>query len=238
MAELPPIQAAIESVERERSALEAECRAFDTFREAVRTVSPDATDGYTDDSAATELLSVFRNTVMATDDYDAVYGDSLEDCLRAEFRPAIAQTLLSRDPITGRRRRDLLVGTAAAIEQRQAFIDHLDAEREALETYDRRLTSIRTAIAELPECAPGHVALEQLCVAWDAYEDLEHECEQLLEQRQRELRDPDRINPAFDRAHANNEYLYGHLDVTYPVLSAIADTIDRIDRNRKPTSHH
>lgn len=226
------LQAAISEVEKERSYLSAELEAFQVFREAVRLATPEPKN--IDGSLATseQLRETYREEVMNGFDHRLFYGDSLRASLEHELSPAIADTLLSNEPLTQRRKRDLLVETTEAIKQREEFLEELDEERAALETFADELSDIESTLEELPVCSVQRQSLERLLRVWDQYETLENDCETLLERRQEELRRDDRFTRAVSDRHARNEYLYRELETSYPVLGAIAETIERIDSNR------
>jgi hypothetical protein len=56
---------------------------------------------------------------------------------------------------------------------------------------------------------------------WDEYESLTTRCDRLLERRQEQLRDAERMADIF-----------GDLETSFPVLAAIVVTVELIDANR------
>lgn len=229
--DIPLLRKAITRVDRERSALCAERCAFEQFREAVRLTRPE-TEDVGRSTVAEELLESYRQEVMDALDYEEVYGESLGESLERETSPAIAEALLSREPFTQRRKRNLLLKTTEAIKRREEFLDELGTERDVLQTSIDELSDIEATLEELPECSPRRYPLEELLTIWEKYDALERRCERLLKLRQRQIHDAERNLRTFGEEHALNEYLYGDLDTPYPVLSAIAETVKRIDSNR------
>lgn len=233
------LERAISLIDRERSYLHEEQRAYEAFRERVRLVMSDPTDATSPSETSERLLAAYRSEVMDALDYETTYGDTLAESLQEELSPTVAGVLLSKDPLTQRRKRDLLVDTTAAIRRRQAFRAELADERAALERFAEELAKIESALRILPECSARKQPLENLLVTWEAHDKLLGGCEQLLVTRQRQLRASERNLRITDEKHALCEYLYGDLESSYPVLSRIASVIDRIDakRNRSTGSN-
>lgn len=223
---------AMSLVDQERSYLREERCAYEKFREHVRLASADSTNVIGPSETTEGLLTAYRYEVMESLDYETVYGDTLADSLEEELSPAIAQILLSKDPLTQRRKRDLLVETTAAIECREEFCAELDDERVALETFAQALADIEATLEKLPACSAREQPLEKLLIVWEVCDTLLERCELLLERRQQQIQASDRSYRIFGKNHARNEFLYSELDTQYPVLSAIAATCERIDAKR------
>lgn len=64
------------------------------------------------------------------------------------------------------------------------------------------------------------------------YDTLEEQCERLLEQRQHQIQAAERSPHVFSELHALNEYLYGELENSYPVLTSLAAAVERLNSNR------
>lgn len=226
------LRKAISQIDRECSYLRAEQSSFREFRETVSLAQPDRK---CDDGASEtmeKLREAYRKEVMEPLDHEVVYGDTLVESLEQELSPTLADALLSNEPFTQRRKRDLLVACTAAIERRDRFSSELDDERNTLETVADELAEIEATIDKLPECTPKRQPLEKLLVVWEVYDTLEERCAQLLEGRQRQLEGTDRSIRRIGEKHALNDYLYGELDTSFPILSALASTLERIDANR------
>jgi hypothetical protein len=224
------IQQAIEGVEAERSLLSTEQCRFRTLRAAISRVTVDEKDA----SSAAALLETYRETVLMIPDFETTYEEPLEENLKKELSPSSAEVLLSNAPLTQKRKRDLLMETNMAIEQRNQVLTQLSQEQESLERLSDKLVDICTAIEELPECAPERDPLEEVLDAWEAYDVLQQRCEALLEERQQHIHQIAQENQN-DEDHTLNEYLYHELGTPYPVLSAIARTCEII-RSRRGSS--
>lgn len=226
------LEQAILLVDQERSYLREERCAYEAFREQIRLTTADSTNA-TGSSETTEgLLTAYRNEVRDALDHEAIYGDTLAESLEEELSPALAQVLISKEPLTQRRKRDLLVETTKAIERREKFGAGLDNERAALNAFSEELTDVEEALAKLPPCSAQEQPLEQLLVVWEIYDSLLERCEQLLKQRQQQIREAERSVRIFGELHARNEFLYSGLETRYPVLSDIAATCERINSKR------
>lgn len=222
----------VTEVDQERSHLTAELGAFEEFREAIRLATPESMADDGSSATSEHLLEKYRTEVMYGLDYGSIYGDSLAESLENELSPAVAEVLLSNKPLTQRRKRNLLVETTRSIERREAFLAELDEERAALETFSEELAKIESIVERLPVCSPQQQRLEELLTVWEQYGSLEKWCEWLLERRQKQLRNAERSIRIFDDLHALNNYLYSELETPYPVLAALAETVERLDSNR------
>jgi hypothetical protein len=227
------LQDAIEGVGREQSLIRTEQRRFEAFREAVSRTTPEPAGAKSASSETTApLVDTYRETVMTTPDFEIAYDESLEESLQEELSPALADTLLANAQLTQKRKRDLLVQTNAAIDRRERFLAELERERDALETTAAEVADIRSRVEELPECSPRLYPLEELLDIWDVYTTLEQQCERLLDERQQQLRGAEWSGRPVGKQHVRNEYLYGDLETSYPVLSILAETVERINENR------
>lgn len=226
------LEKAISEVEKERSYLYAELSAFEGFREAIRLTTPEPKDIDCSSATSEHLQETYREKVLDGFDHSLFYGDSLRESLENELSQKTAETLLSNEPFTQRRKRDILVETTVAIERREDFLTELDAEQTALEKFVNELTDIETILEDLPECSTRRQSLKKLLRIWDRYDTLENKCEQLLEQRQERFEREERSTHAVSDRHELNEYMYGELETSYPVLATLTETIERINSNR------
>lgn len=225
------LERAIAAVREERTLVRAECEMFEAFREAIRLTQPDR--GRPDDAASTaSLLERYRETVMATPDYEATYGESLEESLRNELPPGVAKSLIAGDPFTHRFKTRLLVATSRAICRREQFVEELDTELASLREIADELRGVDAEVASLSPCSLDTQTVEEFIDTWESYGELVRRCERLSDRRQRLIGDAVRVSHPAQRHHELNEYLYEDLDTEYPGLSAIALTISRINVRR------
>lgn len=208
--------------------MKRECRQFRAFRETVRLAQPGSASGTDAARLTAELRETYRETVMSTPDFDGTYGERLAENVANELSTPAADALVDAKPLTGRLKRKLLIQTSNAIERRTTLNSELRAEAEALASARTELVDINDTISDLPDCTVRPGSMETLIDTWDRYDALEDRCQSLLDRRQDLLDATDRALNVPDSVYALNEYVYRDLETPYPVLSAIATTLDRI----------
>jgi len=227
---LAPIGTALDRVADERSEVEAERDAFAAFATrvdacpvrsdpsvtasdpvpSVRTGSP----GAVADADPTERLRrAYRETVMAVDHYDAVYGEPLPVNVTAEFGADVATALCEDVPFTPALKHTLFDAATTARAEREQFDEILRRERQSLSDAETALDDVVTAIRRRSDPPTDHSA--------DAtpLPELERRCERVGTERQRVVQRQRRFSREGDALY---EYLYGDQSWTYPVLSAVA----------------
>lgn len=222
---LGPLTAAETCVDRERTEIDAERRAFEAFAEAVRDVTsppersgrPSVQQTLVDPSndVAAEIREAYRDTVMSVDHYDAEYGESLEENVLAEFGPDLAQLVR---PGGGRsfsdaHRRTLTGRAEQAARERESFLDVLERERESLR-------SARRAIREIVESLD-----DTLIPGWYRRE-FESRVDRIATERQSTIQG--RSSLSRFEPHSLCEYLYRDEPWTYPVLTSVARLRDSV----------
>jgi len=220
---------AAEHIEDEKRSIRREREAFESFRETVSRSST-ASDGVT---RTGELLEAYRETVMSTPDFEVVYGESISDNLEAEFTPSLAKALQREVPVKQRLKRDLLVATNTAVEQRREFMRTLEAEEESIRSVRETVVDIKRALRELPDCSLQSLGFGTFFEVWETCERFVKRCDCHSETRQRHIanRQGSDVRAGGD-AYALNGYLYGGLRTQFPVLYALAETRRRIEQYR------
>lgn len=222
---LDPVTTAENVVERERREVEREREAFDAFatrladiptvsgidspspeRPALLTVSTDSDD---------DLRAAYEETVMDVSHYDTVYGESIEESLRAEYGPEFASLFdpSSSVPFADYHRESLVRATRARIDERSRFERLLDDERASLRTARRTMESTFENLDST------------IVTAWYR-EEFDARLDELLEDRQSHIQDNPRLS-RFD-GHCFHEYLYADEPWTYPVLVAVGRLLDSV----------
>jgi exonuclease VII small subunit len=232
------LQSAISHVEAERSHVATELECFEEFQESVRLAIAEPMSNEAPSETTEELLKEYKTSVMDGIDYETVYGESVTKSLEKELSPKVAEILTAKKPLTQRRKRFVLRGTAIAIERREEFLKELDEEIAALKSFREEFAKLQSSAERLPACSSQDHLLEELIDLWDRYDELIERCEKLLDRRQEQLRDRGSGRFVTDQ-HALNEYLYNDLPTSYPVLSVLADTLAQINSKRqqvKPSS--
>jgi hypothetical protein len=236
-------RAAIGVVENDREWTTDESDAFATFTDRIADLDVTAADEFQqpstqllvpsahDSNIATsleEVRDIYRETVMAVDHYTDIYDDTLEESLAQEFGPEVATTVLASDQLTPQLRDQLVECSQQARESRHSLLQGLKSEHSALETADEKLTRLGSDLDGIV----GTRSFEnwtdrELADADERLRSRRHECEQLLTDRQATL-SAQRVPSTHRIDHEFNEYLYGSLSVTYPVVSDTTSLIDTL----------
>ena len=141
---LGPLETAESVLDQEYEEVDAERRAFKTFRGRVAATETGASTSAVPATrvplrenrsrAAERVRSAYRETVMSVDHYDEVYGESLVENVAAELSGELAAGL-RRDAhlqFTSLFKQMLVAAVDSAIDQRENFCTLLDGERESL----------------------------------------------------------------------------------------------------------
>lgn len=195
----------------------------------IRTANRGIADGGT--SAGSGLVAVrdaYVDTVMSVPHYEEEYDDTYESSLAAEFGRELALALTHNNALDERITVSLLDAVDKAIDERETFLDVLDAEAESIDRGSERLSAVIEEIATL-----ARTDLDDLDYgALDAYRarttTLEGECDSIAARRQRDVADVDRSLRIPDAAPDLPTYLYHELPVTYPVLATVGSVGDRL----------
>lgn len=223
------LDAARATLRTERRRVVDEREAFEAFRRRLTDIDP--TDApvagdrplLVDAPAATGADAVrdaYRATVMSVPHYDEEYGEGYHDSLEIEFGPAVAAGLDDGlDPAT---KRAALTATRAGYEERDRFVEALDAEADSLadchDVVSSVLAELRELNAETCDCDYGVLeAVRGRLVV------LERRCDEAVADRQAHLRENhDRLGFPDDFPDLQR-YLYSDLDVDYPALATLAE---------------
>lgn len=224
---LAPIGTALDRVADERSEVEAERDAFAAFVARVETcparsspsvTAPDPTASVrttgldTDANRTAKLRRAYRETVMAVDHYDAVYGEPLPVNVASEFGVDVATALCQTVPFTPALKETLSDAATTARAERERFDEILRRERRSLADAESALDDVVTAICRRPTDHPDDATVPSLA-------ELERRCDRVGTERQRVVQRQRRFSHEGDTLY---EYLYGDQSWTYPVLSAVA----------------
>lgn len=234
---------AIHAAESEIEIIESEQTTYRRFhrrleeleaanRESVSTPNPTeiqttAVEPVSVGKALREAREAYRETVMATDHYDAEYAESLREHIAAEFGSTVAAQFADGKTLTSLLKESLLEGATHAIQQRRELLKSLSSERRSLQQsrdvvsdVQDRLNVIHPCLTEKPDSAMRSDIDGRLV-------SLESECEQLLTRRQRHIDNRSGILLISDTT-SFAEYLYADLNSRFPVLTAIAECLKTI----------
>jgi hypothetical protein len=215
---LAPLATAESVLDQEYEEVDAERRAFEEFRERVAGIEtianasaiPATRAPLTENRsrAPERVRSAFRETVMAVEHYDEVYGESLVEHVAAELADELAAGL-RRDAhlhFTPLFKRTLLTAIDSAIDQRETFCSILAGERESL-------TRSRDGLLTISD------ELDGTRVPAGAKIDLTEALDEIASQRQETF--AGRTASPRTNGHDLCAYLYGDCNWTYPVLTAV-----------------
>lgn len=241
---------------RERRVLRVEADAFEAFRSRVRDVDADAemdavgsaegdsTVGGTlaarpdraTRTGAEAVREAYENTVMDTAHYSEDYGDTYWESVATEFCDEIAVALGQSAGVTPLLKDRLLAAARDAESSRQRTLSALDREESALEDAAAVLGSVREELVAIRSrpfygCSAGDLRR----LRSDLYR-LEERCQDVAVRRQAGDLEPPSLRSCAS-SPSLNEYLYGSLAATHPVLDAVGRTSDvvvatvrRVDR--------
>jgi hypothetical protein len=243
---LAHIDTARSLLEQERTRIADEAAAFDAFARRISAVEPAtrpvADGGPTvstsletvpgDDSLAA-VREAYRETVMSVPHYDNEYDESLSTNMSLEFGDDVAGAVENGAPLTPQLKATLVERSRTARRQRASLLRQFEDEAEALDDVEETLvhcrrTAERIRAADLQQCS-----FDELAAEWRLVEDRVAEAETLLHQRQHTLQDRGRDTGTRPGAPTFEEYVYGPMDVTHPVLAAGAEVADQLGRARE-----
>ena len=219
------------SVETRRTRREAV--AFDRFATRVRDVDPVvsrtaaarvgsvlvATDDRTGSGRRIrEITATFRDTVMSVPHYDEEYGESLAEHMAIEFGDELTIAVVETRQFTPQVKQGLYRAAIAARDRRLELLSVLEAESNALQTFERELTDLTTRVEALTEPLRSDQTYDELCETYRELNECTRACEALLHTRQTQRTDGHAANLPY-AIDDLQEYLYERFEVTYPVLS-------------------
>lgn len=156
---------------------------------------------------------------MAVPHFAAEYGESMAVHMAAEFTPDVATAVVEGDQLSRPLKQALVTQAVAASRDRDALLEQLATEADALDTARRHLTRVETRLARIPAAQLASAPFGNL-IAFD-----EHlaaaiaQCERRLAERQHDIHAANR-HVSRPEGPLLQEYLYQPLDVTFPVLAA------------------
>lgn len=226
-------------LETEREQTQAERAAFEEFARRVNSLpvsSPRATVGQVPalevDQAASGVEPVaeaYRETVMAVSHYEDEYDEPFEANLVAELGPDVATAVAEGSILTPELQTALASSAREAATKRERLLRHLDREATALEDADERLSTAAEKLDRIDATPPRERSYAGLIDAREALGDVECWCRDVLTERQGFVQAREAASNDVPSLRA---YLYGPLDVDYPVLACGAAMMERIQSSR------
>lgn len=250
----PRIEAALERVDTEIAATDAEASGFNTFGKRLRSMDPDheakqtsvATTGsgtasammldssnHPVDNGLRRVRTAYRETVVAVPQFETDYDDTLVENIAAEFGEEVARHVIDGGALMPVLYRALVDAAETATFERTRVLSLLRTERESLVSAANELNDIEGHALNLadrlsfpePDVSPDAVDAE--------IRELRERCESLSEARQRTIHD--RFVPAFSGVERQRltRYLYSSSETRVPVLSDIACCLKTVDAQKQ-----
>lgn len=230
-----------EEVDRERRNTAAERDAFVEFSEQVETISPvnqptigGMTAHVSNNGAGHQQLEQvrerYRNTVMSVPDFEHEYDEALPEHLCAEFGNDVATIVVSGQRFNRPVQQMLVEKARQSAQEREELIRRLDDEKQSLDRATSELRPVRAFLEDTDKTKIGTYSVSQLAETDIAIQEYQNQCERTLRTRQQE------IHTASGQASVTRNifqtYLYRNLDVSFPVLQAALNCLDRLGKRR------
>lgn len=201
-----------------------------THAASVQSVRPvQATVGATGSLA--RVRSLFAKTVMATPHYDDIYGEHWSEHLRGEFSEEHAAALEQHSVLSSEIKRALLEATDQSIASRRRLLGAVEHEAELVAEARREIKAVNTELESILSQPLDQLEFNALRLSRARLLELETDCDELVAVRQPQIRRRRELTIA--AIGTFEKYLYDDCAYTYPVLAAIANLGERIDRERR-----
>lgn len=233
-----PISKARAELQKEYQFVSEESQSFDEFRKRV--VDIEIPEPWSDGGARLKvairsapqtrctkqgdrICRAYQETVMSVSHFEGEYDESLRKHMAAEFGPDLVNSLFSCNQLTPQLKRGLLVASRESTDQRAELLTILDTELEDLKSAQSMLNGIVGHLVEWNEQPLSACSFHQLQELHECLTNFEHRCEQLAVKRQQDTHanawpsTDDSVRGSLQR------YLYHELNITYPILTGIAD---------------
>lgn len=231
-------------LEDERTRVADEAEAFAAFARRVADVEVAAapvTDGGPattalrtpqPDGGLDEVRDAYRETVMGVPHYRAEYDESLPTNMGLEFGEDVADAVDDGPGLTPQLRATLVERSRTAQRQRIELLHQLGTEAEALDDAETTLDRCRRSATRLEDADLDDRSFDDLVAEWRLLEDRRQTAETTLTERQETVQERTRETGTRPGGPSFEQYLYGPMDVTYPVLSEGTSLIERLERAR------
>ena len=248
VAFLSCVRRARSAVSFERERLLDEYEAFIAFADRVakipvaprpdggRPMSGPLVSNAQEDSGLGEVRDAYRDTVMDVPHFETDYDESLQEHMATELSPELASAVTEGSQFTPAIRTPLVASAKSAAHDRRVLADQLDDELADLEDAEERFTDLSQRF----EVTDGEGLVDRtfpdLQARWGRLNGLQDECSAMLARRQAQLRDrTPSSGTRLQSPTAVSNYLYGDLDVDFPVLSAGTRLLERIEEEKRHT---
>lgn len=170
----------------------------------------------------------YRETVMAVDHYEDDYGEPFAQHLASEFGEEVAGAVVANDRLTPQVKSALLTRAREGRRQRENYLEAMEREREQLEAADDLFGDVADSCESVDGERLRRRPFEELQGRLERLYDERARVTEALERRQERLHEG--VTFGWDRQETESVYrfLYGDLDVTYPVLADGSALLERM----------
>lgn len=241
---LAHIKTARSLLEEERERIAAEAEAFASFARRVADIDvqshpltdggPTATTtiGTPPDDGVEAVRDAYRDTVMSVPHYEEEYDESLPRNMGLEFGADVAGAVEGGGSMPPQLQATLVERSRTAHDQRASLLRQLETEAEALDDADRSLQRCRRTADRIADAPLERYSYGELLSEWRLLDDRQAEADALLAERQETVQERDRTNGTQGDGPSFEDYLYGPMEVTYPVLAAGTAVVERLGEAR------
>ncbi|MEF8806897.1 DUF7260 family protein [Natronomonas sp.] len=221
---------------------ERRVRALDTETPQRKTAGPTLAaasfdDGPSGSDALGRVREAYESTVMAVSHYGEEYDDTYAESLAGEFDAHVAIALTEGSAFDERCKTTLLAAVTESVTARRSLLAAVDEESESLSAATDELRSVAERLDALSERSLVGESFGDLDAYRAQLDQLETNCESVLQRRQRSVFDQRRAAWLPNDAPDVAKYLYQNLEDDYPVMAVIADLLERIDARRRQIEH-
>lgn len=185
------------------------------------------------DTAMDKVQQAYRETVMAVPHYEEEYGESLRENMTIEFGEDFAASVGAGSQFTPVVQQVLVAKTREATVERSRLIKAHRREDESLAKAEDTFSKLQSTLMRYHPDKLRQASYQTLIERWDELDSLENQCSDAVDARQRRLQTEPIDQGGPTNAPAFVEYLYGALDVDYPVLATGASFLEQIRTSRQ-----
>ncbi|RLM33082.1 hypothetical protein [Haloarcula sp. Atlit-120R] len=243
------LERAVALVEEEQAAVEAERDAYRRFAKRLDAIEPTevvqtemaATSAATAVSTGTNaqcnalarIERAYRETVMATPDFEQQYGESFTAHFTREFGAELATRLHNARVLTPALYGGLQQAAATAVHDRKRYYRILRREYDSMTACAKAVQNIHGSLQEIHSRLETDLESPVLGTLDAELAELETKCDPRLTNRQQLV--ADRTAKTFGEFEDMRltQYLYGELEVVYPALCTLAECLRTIRNCRQ-----
>jgi hypothetical protein len=175
-----------------------------------------------------QVQAAYESTLMSVPHYLEEYDDTYPESLAEEFSPDIASALTDGTEFNGRCKRAVLSAISTSQSARKLLLGVTDRERDSIRAAQDDVVSLAEELDDLEAMS----FTEETFGALDAYrarlEVMRNRCGEISDRRQRSIFDQRRIQRLPSNVPDVTAYFYQDMDVEYPVMSIVAELLNRI----------